>query len=51
MIALIVAWRARSLGTPAQIKKKEPLLVFIGLWFDICAIIFWITSEKYKNVS
>jgi hypothetical protein len=33
--------RARSLGTAAQIKKKgEPLLVFTGLWFDICAIIF-----------
>jgi hypothetical protein len=34
---------ARSLGTAAQIKKKEePLLVFTGLWFDICAIIFWL---------
>jgi hypothetical protein len=33
--------RARSLGTAALIKKKgEPLLVFTGLWFDICAIIF-----------
>jgi hypothetical protein len=33
--------RARSLGTAAQIKKKgESLLVFTGLWFAICAIIF-----------
>jgi hypothetical protein len=33
--------RARSLSTAAQIKKKgEPLLVFTGLWFGICAIIF-----------
>jgi hypothetical protein len=41
--------RAHSLGTAAQIKKKkEPLLVFTGLWFDICAIIFWLASEKYK---
>jgi hypothetical protein len=23
-------------------------LVFTGLWFDICAIIFLLTSEKYK---
>jgi hypothetical protein len=43
--------RARSLGTVAQIKKKEPLLVFTGLWFDICAIIFWLASGKYKIVS
>jgi hypothetical protein len=44
--------RARSLGIAALIKKKgEPLLVFTGLWFDICAIIFWLPSEKYKNVS
>jgi hypothetical protein len=44
--------RARSLGTAAQIKKKgEPLLVFTDLWFDICAIIFWLASEKYKIVS
>jgi hypothetical protein len=26
-------------------------LVFTGLWFDICAIIFWLTSGKYKIVS
>jgi hypothetical protein len=44
--------RARSLGIAALIKKKgEPLLVFTGLWFDICAIIFWLPSEKYKIVS
>jgi hypothetical protein len=44
--------RARSLGTAAQIKKKgEPLLVFTGLWFAICAIFFWLTSGKYKIVS
>jgi hypothetical protein len=45
--------RARSLGTAAQIeeKKREPLLVFIGLWFDICANIFWLASGKYKIVS
>jgi hypothetical protein len=36
----------------AQIKKKgEPLLVFAGLWFGICAIIFWLASGKYKIVS
>jgi hypothetical protein len=44
--------RARSLGTASQIKKKgEPLLVFTGLWFDICAIIFRLASGKYKIVS
>jgi hypothetical protein len=44
--------RARSLGAAAQIKKKgEPLLVFTRLWFDICAIIFWLASGKYKIVS
>jgi hypothetical protein len=44
--------RTRSLGTAAQIKKKgEILLVFAGLRFDICAIIFWLASEKYKIVS
>jgi hypothetical protein len=44
--------RARSLGTAAQIRKKGgSLLVFTGLWFDICVIIFWLASEKYKIVS
>jgi hypothetical protein len=43
--------RARSLGTTAQKKKGKPLLVFTGLWFDICAIIFWLASGKYKIVS
>jgi hypothetical protein len=44
--------RARSLGIAAQIKKKgKPLLVFTDLWFDICVIIFWLASEKYKIVS
>jgi hypothetical protein len=37
---------ARSLDSVAQIKKKGPLLVFAGLWFDIHAIIFWLPSEK-----
>jgi hypothetical protein len=32
-------------------KKEKPLLVFTGLWFDICAIIFWLASEKYKFMS
>jgi hypothetical protein len=32
-------------------KKGEPLLVFTGLWFDICAIIFWLALGKYKIVS
>jgi hypothetical protein len=26
-------------------------LVFAGLWFGICAIIFWLASGKYKIVS
>jgi hypothetical protein len=44
--------RARSLGIAAQFFfKKEPLLIFIGLWFDICAIIFWLPSGKYKIIS
>jgi hypothetical protein len=44
--------RARSLDTAAQIKKKRELLFgFTGLWFDICAIIFWLASGKYKIVS
>jgi hypothetical protein len=37
--------RVYSLGTAALIKKKgEPLLVFTGLWFDICATIFWLAK-------
>jgi hypothetical protein len=43
--------RARSLGTAAQKKKREPLLVYTGLLFDIYAIIFWLASEKYKIMS
>jgi hypothetical protein len=43
--------RAHNLGNAAQIKKEEPLLVFTGLWFDICAIIFWLALGKYKIVS
>jgi hypothetical protein len=43
---------ACSLGIAAQIKNMEaPLLVFAGIWNDICAIIFWLPSEKYKIVS
>jgi hypothetical protein len=26
-------------------------LIFTGLWFDICAIIFWLASGKYNIVS
>jgi hypothetical protein len=44
--------RARSLGIAAQIKNMgAPLLVFLGIWYDICAIIFWLPSEKYKIMS
>jgi hypothetical protein len=44
--------RARSLGIAAQIKNMgAPLLVFAGIWYDICAIIFWLPSEKYKIMS
>jgi hypothetical protein len=43
---------ARSLGIAAQIKNMgAPLLVFAGIWYDICAIIFWLPSEKYKIMS
>jgi hypothetical protein len=42
--------RARSLGIGALIKKKgEPLLLFTGLWFDICAIIFWLPLKKIQD--
>jgi hypothetical protein len=35
-----------SLGIAAQFKiMKEPVLVFIGLWFGIY---FWMPLEKYK---
>jgi hypothetical protein len=44
--------RARSLGIAAQIKNMgAPLLIFAGIWYDICAIIFWLPSEKYKIMS
>jgi hypothetical protein len=44
--------RARSLGIAAQIKNMgAPLLVFAGIWHDICIIIFWLPSEKYKIIS
>jgi hypothetical protein len=44
--------RARSLGIAAQIKNMgAPLLVFAGILYDICAIIFWLPSEKYKIMS
>jgi hypothetical protein len=32
---------ACSLGTAAQIKKGESMLIFTDLWFDICVIVFW----------
>jgi hypothetical protein len=37
-----------------RLKYKNmgaPLLVFVGLWYNIYAIIFWLPSEKYKIVS
>jgi hypothetical protein len=41
-----------ALALQLKLKKKgEPLLVFTSLWFDICAIIFWLASGKYKIVS
>jgi hypothetical protein len=44
--------RARSLGITAQIKNMgASLLVFAGIWYDICATIFWLPSEKYKILS
>jgi hypothetical protein len=50
MIALMVA--CVHVALTLRLKKKgEPLLVFTGLWFDICAIIFWLASGKYKIVS
>jgi hypothetical protein len=33
--------RAHILGIAAQIKNMgAPLLIFVGIWYDICAIIF-----------
>jgi hypothetical protein len=44
--------RACSLGIAAQIKNMgAPLLIFADIWYDICAIIFWLSSEKYKIIS
>jgi hypothetical protein len=41
--------RARSLGIAVQIKNMgAPLLVFAGIWYDICAIIFWLPLEKTR---
>jgi hypothetical protein len=52
MIALMVACVHVALALQLKFKKiKEPLLLFTGLWFDICAIIFWLVSGKYKIVS
>jgi hypothetical protein len=52
MIALMVACVHVVLALRLKFKKKgEPLLVFTGLWFDICAIIFWLASGKYKIMS
>jgi hypothetical protein len=36
-----------------RLKSKicKHLLVFAGIWYDICAIIFWLPSEKYKIMS
>jgi hypothetical protein len=43
---------ARSLGIATQIKNMgAPLLVFAGIWYNICAIIFWLPSKKYKIMS
>jgi hypothetical protein len=43
---------ARNLGIAAQIKNMgAPLLIFAGIWYDICVIIFWLSSEKYKIMS
>jgi hypothetical protein len=50
MVACVL--RARSFGIAAQIKNMgASLLVFAGIWYDICAIIFWLPSEKYKIMS
>jgi hypothetical protein len=52
MIALMVACVHVALALRLKFKKMgEPLLVFTGLWFDICAIIFWLASGKYKIMS
>jgi hypothetical protein len=42
--------RARSLGIAAQIKNMGALLlVFAGIWYDICTIIFWLPSKKIQD--
>jgi hypothetical protein len=51
MIILMVACVHIALALRLKLKKREPLLVFTGLRFNICAIIFWLPSEKYKIVS
>jgi hypothetical protein len=52
MITLMVACVHVALTLRLKFKKKgEPLLVFTGLWFAICAIIFWLDSGNYKIVS
>jgi hypothetical protein len=51
MIVLVVACVHVALALRLRKKKGEPLSLFTGLWFDICAIIFWPASGKYKIVS
>jgi hypothetical protein len=43
---------ACSLGIATQIKNMgTSLLVFAGIWYDICVIIFWLPLKKYKIIS
>jgi hypothetical protein len=40
---------ACSLGIATQIKNmRTSLLVFAGIWYDICVIIFWLPLKNTR---
>ena len=41
----------KTLALRLKIKKGEPSMVFIGLWFGGLAVVLRLPSEKYKIVS
>ena len=41
----------KGLALQLKIKRGEPSLVFVGLWFGVLVIVLRLPSEKYKIVS
>ena len=51
LINLMAACVHKALALRLKIKRREPSLVFTGMWFGVFGVVLRLPSEKYKIVS